>query len=315
MEPIVAVLRIDEFVLGSNPAPRTWPTGTVLKILPRFDARGNTIFRSTGEREIAAAPICCAEANGAADENINNTIPTYTLTTEDTLGNLPFGRFIHAPNCTERRYGNENVIYFTPPIPKEDYDGETALTGVRFVILAEPITVGGPGDVVLKSNITYGGASVNSCGPKYISAAVGGVVALDWDTEKYPNTLKNDNTNLKIAYAGSPAYIKMTIAPAVLAATALSRVDAFNREIVVLRERLALRERLEQAVRVAEGAAADPAAPTDAEQAAIAAAQRALDANRDTRVGLGERIVAVTAKRDIAARARPAPAAAAAAAP
>ena len=311
MEPIVAVLRIDEFVLGSNPAPRTWPTGTVLKILPRFDARGNPIFRSTGEREIAAVPICCAEANGVAAGNL----PTYTLTTE-AANNLPFGRFIHAPNCTERRYGNENVIYFTPPIPRPDYNGETALTGVRFVILAEPITGGGPGDVVLKSNITYGGASVNSCGPKYISAAVGGVVALDWDTEKYPNTLKNDNTKLKIAYAGSPAYIKMEIDAGVAQQTAETRVVAFDNEIAVLTQRLAVRVELERvanaAVREAERltlAAAAPAADAAAQEAAAgarataSAAIRARDANRDTRGGLNARIRTVTETRNVAAAA------------
>lgn len=309
MEPIVAVLRVDEFVLGSNPAPRTWPTGTVVKILPRYDNRGNPIFRSTGEREIAAMPICAAEASGVAAGNF----PTYTLTTQ-AADSLPFGRFIHAPNCSERRYGNENVIYFTPPIPRPDYTGETALTGVRFVILAEPITVGGPGDVVLKPDITYGGSSTHSCGPKYISAAVGGVVALDWDTEKYPNTLKNDNTNLKIAYAGSPAYIKMTINPAMAQRTAETRVAAFDRELEVLRERRALRVRLEDAVDNAVGiatarvrdaaadrgnAAAQQAAA--AAQAELAAAIRARNANRDTRAGLTARIDAVKATRNVAA--------------
>lgn len=300
MEPIVAVIRVDEFVLGSNPAPRTWPTGTVLKILPRYDDRGNPIFRSTGEREIAAVPICAAEASGVAAGNF----PTYTLTTEANPAYLPFGRFIHAPNCTERRYGNENVIYFTPPIPRPDYADEPARTGVRFVILAEPITVGGPGDVVLKPDITYGGSSTHSCGPKYISAAVGGVVALDWDTEKYPNTLKNDNAKLKIAYAGSPAYIKMTINPAMARRTAATRVAAFNREIAVLEERLALRERLERVFTEAERAVADAAgAPTDAQRAALAAAQRARDANRDTTGDLTARIDAVRAKRVAAAAA------------
>ena len=213
MEPIVAVLRIDEFVLGSNPAPRTWPTGTVVKIFPRYDDRGNPIFARRGERNCRNAHLR-SEANAAASGNFNLHAhhpgrrqlaiwPLYSC-----------AKLLGAPVRQRERH-----LFHAAHSPSNNA-GETARTGVRFVILAEPITVGGPGDVVLKPNITYGGSSDHSCGPKYISAAVGGVVALDWDTEKYPNTLKNDNTNLKIAYAGSPAYIKMTINPAMAQQTA-----------------------------------------------------------------------------------------------
>lgn len=239
MEPIVAVLRVDRFILGRIPGPKTWPTGTLIKIIPRVDSTGKEIRRPTGEQEIEAMPVCCAEYNGTT------TGPSYTLQASDDGGALPFGRFIHPPNTRGVTRGCENVIYFTPPVPYNDLadvdPAEALNTGNRFVILAEPITVGGPGDVVTKSTIPYSDLELDSCGPKYLSAAVGGVVALDWDSYTYPNTLKlaseatgSKAASLERAFAGSPVYIKQTIPNASLENIKRARKAAFTKTVTQL---------------------------------------------------------------------------------
>ncbi len=193
MEPIVAVIRIDEFVLGANSAPKTWPRGTLLKIYPRLNESGNPILTAMGTPEIAGMPVCCDEIT------VGTPSTTYTLTTNPSSAK-PIGRFVHPPNTRDVTRGSENVIYFTPPkgVPKQS----------RYLILAEAITVGGPGDTARKIKVTRS-VELYSCGPKYVSAAIGGVVDLDWDFASYPQTLLVDKS-LDDAYAGSPVYIKET---------------------------------------------------------------------------------------------------------
>lgn len=194
MEPIVAVIRIDEFVLGANSAPKTWPRGTLLKIYPRLNESDEPILTAMGTPEIAGMPVCCNEITTGGSST------TYTLTTDDSSSAKPIGRFVHPPNTRDATRGSENVIYFTPPtgVPKQS----------RYLILAEAITVGGPGDTARKIKVT-GAVELYSCGPKYVSAAIGGVVDLDWDFASYPQTLLVDKS-LDDAYAGSPVYIKET---------------------------------------------------------------------------------------------------------
>ena len=46
------------------------------------------------------------------------------------------------------------------------------------------------------------------CGPKFVSAAVGGVCALDWRTQQHKDELVND-ASLTTAYAGAPAFLQL----------------------------------------------------------------------------------------------------------
>lgn len=183
MEPIVVALEIDEFRIGASKIATTWPTGTVLKI----EDIGTT--RPDGRRMIRAYPLGLT-----AREGVSPVGTTYTL---NSVGNgKPFGRFIHAPNTDSRIRGNENVIYFTPPVP-------TTSAPERFVILADPCTVGGPGDEIYDSP---GLSGMLVCGPKFISAAVGGVCALDWRTQQHKPELKN-GADLSTSYAGAPVFL------------------------------------------------------------------------------------------------------------
>lgn len=193
MEPIVVALEIDEFRIGASKIATTWPTGTVLKI----EDIGTT--RPDGRRMIRAYPLGLTAREGAI--SARTTYKRYTLTTNSS-GNKPFGRFIHAPNTDSRIRGNENVIYFTPPVP-------TGSPPDRFVILADPCTVGGPGDEIYDS--PQGGKGMLVCGPKFISAAVGGVCALDWRTQQHGPEIKN-GADLSTAYAGAPAFMQIGLA-------------------------------------------------------------------------------------------------------
>lgn len=194
MEPIVVALEIDEFRIGASKIATTWPTGTVLKI---EEISGKT--RPDGRRMIRAYPLGLTAREGAI--SATTTYKRYTLTTNSS-GNKPFGRFIHAPNTDSRIRGNENVIYFTPPVP-------TGSPPDRFVILADPCTVGGPGDEIYDS--PQGGKGMLVCGPKFISAAVGGVCALDWRTQQHGPEIKN-GADLSTAYAGAPAFMQIGLA-------------------------------------------------------------------------------------------------------
>ena len=184
MEPIVVALEIDEFQIGASKVATTWPTGTVLKITDIG------ALRPDGRRMIRAYPLGLTAREGVGPRT------KYTL---NSAGNgKPFGRFIHAPNTNSRIRGNENVIYFTPPKPDSSEP--------RYVILADPCTVGGPGDEIYDS--PYDRDKI-VCGPKFISAAVGGVCALDWNTQQYGSELKN-GADLTTSYAGAPAFMEIS---------------------------------------------------------------------------------------------------------
>lgn len=191
MEPIVVALEIDEFQIGASKVATTWPTGTVLKIteIPRA-------LRPDGRRMIRAYPLGLTAREGES--------PTTAYTLNSAGYGKPFGRFIHAPNTDSRIRGNENVIYFTPPVPSG--------TDERYVILADPCTVGGPGDEIYDSPYNINDRreyepGMLVCGPKFVSAAVGGVCALDWRTQQHKDELIND-ASLTTAYAGAPAFIE-----------------------------------------------------------------------------------------------------------
>ena len=90
---------------------------------------------------------------------------------------------------------------------------ETGSNNNRYVILADPCTVGGPGDEIYDSpyNINDDGdyePGMLVCGPKFVSAAVGGVCALDWRTQQHKDELVND-ASLTTAYAGAPAFLQL----------------------------------------------------------------------------------------------------------
>ena len=189
MEPIVVALEIDEFRIGASKVATTWPTGTVLKIT---EIPGH--LRPDGRRMIRAYPLGLTAREGER--------PTTAYTLNSAGDGKPLGRFIHAPNTDSRIRGNENVIYFTPPVPSG-----TGPENDRFVILADPCTVGGPGDEIYDSP-HYTGRGMLVCGPKFVSAAVGGVCALDWRTQQHKDELVND-ASLTTAYAGAPAFLQL----------------------------------------------------------------------------------------------------------
>lgn len=195
MEPIVVALEIDEFRIGASKVATTWPTGTMLQITEIDGA-----LRPDGRRMIRAYPLGLTAREGV------RPVLAYTLNSD---GNgKPLGRFIHAPNTDSRIRGNENVIYFTPPVPSG-----TGPDNNRYVILADPCTVGGPGDEIYDSpyNINISGKyepGMLVCGPKFVSAAVGGVCALDWRTQQHKDELVND-ASLTTAYAGAPAFFQL----------------------------------------------------------------------------------------------------------
>ena len=192
MEPIVVALEIDEFRIGASKVATTWPTGTMLKITEIDGPR-----RPDGRKMIRAYPLGLTAREGVRPAQ------AYTL---NSAGNgKPLGRFIHAPNTDSRIRGNENVIYFTPPVPFG-----TGAENDRYVILADPCTVGGPGDEIYDSP-HFVGSGMLVCGPKFVSAAVGGVCALDWRTQQHKDELVND-ASLTTAYAGAPAFLQLNAA-------------------------------------------------------------------------------------------------------
>ena len=199
MEPIVVALEIDEFRIGASKVATTWPTGTLLYLEEIQDEDGNPVTRPDGRRMVRAYPVGLTAREGAIVEGEPH--PQITLTTEQGGDVYPIGRFIHAPNADGIIRGNENVIYFTPP------------AGKPLLLLADPCTVGGPGDEIYDSPYNYNGREYEPgmlvCGPKFVSAAVGGVCALDWNTQQYGPELLNGE-DLKNAYAGAPAFLKPT---------------------------------------------------------------------------------------------------------
>jgi hypothetical protein len=198
MEPIVVALEIDEFRIGASKVATTWPTGTMLTIEEIKDSSGNSVRRPDGRKMIRAYPLGQTAREGIIDGKLSYM--RYTLTTNGTR-NPPIGRFIHAPNADGVIRGNENVIYFTPP--------STTPGSTHIVLLADPCTVGGPSDEIYDSPY-FDRPGMLVCGPKFVSAAVGGVCALDWNTYQYGPELKN-GADLKNAYAGAPAFLEQEI--------------------------------------------------------------------------------------------------------
>ena len=189
MEPIVSVLKIDGFVLGTFPGPKTWPRGTLLGI-------GSEEFRD-GSKGLVAAPLAVNEREAGGDEAAK-----FTLSTTDIGGDAArIGKFIHSPNVVPGAPGTHLTIHFTPYV---DSAKTTSISDMKLAILAEPITVGDSAHPIIEDG------EVKFCGPVYISAAVGGVTALEWPTDTYPNTFAYDKASIDNAYAGAPVYLSRT---------------------------------------------------------------------------------------------------------
>lgn len=196
MEPIVSVLKIDVFVLGTFPGPKTWPRGTLLKIYP---PDGDKF--PDGSRPLLAVPLAVDEREGGTSKG-----PQYTLSTKDNATETAarIGKFIHSPNVVPGAPGTHLTIHFTPFVDSAKTTSMFDDRGGGLVILAEPITVGD------SAHPTIGGDDVKFCGPVYISAAVGGVTDLEWPTDTYPNTFAYDKASIDNAYAGAPVYLSRT---------------------------------------------------------------------------------------------------------
>jgi len=127
--------------------------------------------------------------------NLDNTIPIcraieqMKLTTDPTDANH-IGKFVQPPNCVDAYRGVKDVIHFTP-----EY------TVAKLAILADPLTL--PGSFDYEKN----GEVMNTV---FISAAVGGVVELDWGPQTGRN-LTRDTASLTArsptAVAGADVYI------------------------------------------------------------------------------------------------------------
>lgn len=193
MEPIVSVLKIDGFVLGTYPGPKTWPRGTLLKIFPDGDKFPD------GSSPLIAVPLAVDEREGGTSKG-----PQYTLSTKDIRSAARIGKFIHSPNVVPGAPGTHLTIHFTPFV---DSTKTTSISDRRrggLVILAEPITVGDSAHPII------GDGEVKVCGPVYISAAVGGVTDLEWPTDTYSDTFAYDKASINNAYAGAPVYLSRT---------------------------------------------------------------------------------------------------------
>lgn len=103
------------------------------------------------------------------------------------------GKYVHPPNCRDRQRAAKDVILFTPDQSK----------GMKLAILADPLTLGSEYD----SN--QGSDYYNRV---FISAAVGGVVELDWGPH-LNRGLEYDNGTLTAAsndaVAGADVYISV----------------------------------------------------------------------------------------------------------
>lgn len=104
---------------------------------------------------------------------------------------MHIGKFVQPPNCVDAYRGVKDVIHFAP----ENNNVR------KLAILADPLTLPGSFD---HENGTQG---VNTV---FISAAVGGVVELDWGPQTGRN-LTRDTASLKAisptAVAGADVYV------------------------------------------------------------------------------------------------------------
>ena len=191
MEPIVSVLKVDKFVLGPFPGPKTWPRGTLL----RFDRSP----LPDGSKRLVAAPLAVNERESGGAEG-----PQYTLSTADIRGAARIGKFIHSPNVVPGAPGTHLTIHFTPFVDSAKTTSLSGYDGLGLAILAEPITVGDSAHPIIDDG------KAKFCGPVYISAAVGGVTDLEWPTDTYPNTFAYDKASIDDAYAGAPVYLSRT---------------------------------------------------------------------------------------------------------
>ena len=193
-------IEIDEFVAGGLRGAKTWPTGTLVFINTVINADDNEGIRPDGRKRIYAVPVGFAEFNGAV---IPRETKVHKLCSQPGRGRRMIGRFVQPPNTKDVTRGTHDVIHFTPTVKKDDDEA--------IAILAEPVTVHGPGDecreVVVKGS---GFGKVMSCGPKHISAVVGGVTAFNWPASEFKQTVKYDD-DMKDAYAGGPLYLETTV--------------------------------------------------------------------------------------------------------
>jgi hypothetical protein len=207
MEPIVASLEVDEFLTGGLRGAATWPTGTLVEIWRVRNAAGMEVMRPDGRKKIYAKPIGFAERNGVVIAGRTNM---YTLHGTPSGNRRMIGRYVQPPNTDKAVRGTHNVIHFTPRVTADD---EPPL-----IILADPITVNGPGDeqrTVSMYNVRDPTTpiKIESCGPKFLSATVGGVTAFDWPVAEYRNTVKYAPDMDTDAYAGGPVYLESGVVP------------------------------------------------------------------------------------------------------
>ena len=115
---------------------------------------------------------------------------------------IRLGNFIHSPNSMPDVQSPNLVIHFTPYADANKLES----FNMRLVILAEPITVGDSANPIV-GHFDPPHDKVAYSGPVYISAAVGGVVDLNWPFNEYPNTFKFDKPRINDAYAGKEVYL------------------------------------------------------------------------------------------------------------
>ena len=193
-------IEIDEFVAGGLRGAKTWPVGTLVFIKTVINADGTEGIRPDGRKRIYAVPVGFAEFNGAMK---SGETKVHTLYSQPGRDRRMIGRFVQPPNTKTATRGTHDVIHFTPTVKKDDNEA--------IAILAEPVTVHGPGDECREVVLTgRGSRKVMSCGPKHISAVVGGVTAFNWPASEFQQTVKYDD-DMKDAYAGGPVYLKTTV--------------------------------------------------------------------------------------------------------
>ena len=194
MEPIVAVIEVDHFAAGGVGRAKTWPTGTLVEITPIVSSSDKRQPRPDGRPLVYAKPI-------------GHDSTSYTLHSGTDDARRTLGQFVQPPNNQDDRRGTHDVVHFTPNVNNA---GPVTADNPAYVLLADPVTVNGPGDV-LESVKINGSTSVDSCGPKYISAAVGGVCTFDWPSSEYPGTVRYANDMIAgptYAMAGSAFSMK-----------------------------------------------------------------------------------------------------------
>ena len=190
MEPIVSVLKVDKFHLGIHPGPKTYPRGTLL----RLDS-GRV---ADGGYALSATPL------GLLERETGERGGAYELSTMRPTGkqSMRLGNFIHSPNSMPGVQSSNLVIHFTPYADADKLE----TFNMRLVILAEPITVGDSANPIV-GHLASPFEKIAYSGPVYISAAVGGVVDLNWPFDEYPNTFKFDKVRIDDAYAGKEVYL------------------------------------------------------------------------------------------------------------